>query len=544
MTLSLHSHPSFNGRKGPVVILVCDGVGIAPDVDSNAVSLAKTPHLDKLMQSKLYTELLAHGTAVGLPSDDDMGNSEVGHNALGAGRIFAQGAKLVNESIADRSIFSTDTWSQLIETGKNGTLHFLGLHSDGNIHAHTDHLYELLDQAAEEGVRNCAVHILLDGRDVPERSALPYIEATEARLASINDQYDANFRIASGGGRMRITMDRYEADWDMVKRGYDCHVHGIGPQFNSAAEAVTTMYEQSDKGDQYLERFIIAKNGKAVGQVKDGDAVAMFNFRGDRAMEISLAFERKNFEKFDRTAEGRAAPEVFYAGMLQYDGDEFIPEHYLVNPPKIDQTMGEYLCGSKVKSFAISETQKYGHVTYFWNGNKSGYFDQSLEEYIEIPSDNIPFDQAPAMKAREITERTIELIRSGEFQHGRLNLANGDMVGHTGNLEATIESMEVIDECIGRLIEVITEMKGVLLVTADHGNADIMFTEKDGIRTPKTSHTLSKVPFAIVDPNYNEEYELTPPTDAGLTHIAATTLNLLGFTAPENYQPSMLTFKT
>ena len=543
MNLKLNPHPSFSGRNGPVVVLVCDGVGIAPDIESNAVSQAKTPHLDRLMKSQHYTELLAHGTAVGLPSDDDMGNSEVGHNALGAGRIFAQGAKLVNESIADRSIFKTEVWKQLIETGRNATLHFLGLHSDGNIHAHTDHLYELLDQAAKEGVKDCAVHILLDGRDVPERSALPYIEATESKLSSINDQFNANFRIASGGGRMRITMDRYEADWDMVKRGYDCHVHGVGPQFSCAAEAVTTMYEQSDKGDQYLERFVIAENGQAIGTVNDGDAVAMFNFRGDRAMEISLAFERKNFEKFDRSANGRAAPEVFYAGMLQYDGDEFIPENYLVNPPQIDQTMGEYLCGTGVKSFAISETQKYGHVTYFWNGNKSGYFDKSLEEYIEIPSDNIPFDQAPAMKAREITEQTISLMKSGKFQHGRLNLANGDMVGHTGNLEATIESMEVVDECIGKLIAATEELNGVLIVTADHGNADIMYTEKDGIRTPKTSHTLNRVPFAIVDPSYAGEYQLVPSKDAGLTHIAATTLNLLGFAAPENYQTSMLSFK-
>ena len=543
MSLILEKHPTFSGRKGPVVILVCDGVGIAPADKSNAVSEANTPNLDTLMQSEHYTELLAHGTAVGLPSDEDMGNSEVGHNALGAGRIFAQGAKLVNESIADRSIFKTAAWADLIKTGKQGTLHFLGLHSDGNIHSHTDHLYELLDQAAEEGVRDCAVHILLDGRDVPQRSALPYIEATEARLATINKKYSANFRIASGGGRMRITMDRYEADWDMVKRGYDCHVHGVGPQFSSAAEAVQSMYESSEEGDQYLERFVIAENNSPIGLVKDGDAVAMFNFRGDRAMEISLAFERQNFEKFERNTESRKAPEVFYAGMLQYDGDELIPENYLVNPPKIDRTVGEYLCNSGIKSFAISETQKYGHVTYFWNGNRSGYFNESLEEYVEIPSDNIAFDEAPAMKAREITDRTIALMKNGDFSHGRLNIANGDMVGHTGNLEATIESMEVVDECIGKLIDAITELEGVLIVTADHGNADIMYTEKDGIKTPKTSHTLSKVPFAIVDPSFQKEYTLTPSADAGLTNIAATTLNLLGFEAPNDYQTSMLTFK-
>ena len=229
--------------------------------------------------------------------------------------------------------------------------------------------------------------------------------------------------------------------------------------------------------------------------------------------------------------------------MLQYDGDELIPNNYLVNPPAIDRTMGEYLCAQGVKSFAISETQKFGHVTFFWNGNRSGYIDQNLEKYVEIPSDNIEFNHAPAMKAREITDATIKLIESGEFQFGRLNIANGDMVGHTGDLAAAIEAMEVVDECVARLIEVIKAHNGILLYTADHGNADIMYTEKDGVRSPKTSHTLSPVPFAIYDPNYAGEYVLDPPTGAGLTHIAATTLNLLGFAAPQDYQPSLIRFR-
>lgn len=547
MNLSLNKHTTFSGRNGPVVILVCDGVGVAPQGPSNAVTEAKTPHLDALMQQALYTELLAHGTAVGLPSDDDMGNSEVGHNALGAGRIFAQGAKLVNESLADRSIFSTECWSNVISESQDNTLHFLGLHSDGNIHSHTDHLYQLMEQAAAEGIKNCCLHLLLDGRDVPERSALDYIAETEKRIAAINTKYDANFRIASGGGRMSITMDRYEADWSMVQRGWDCHVLGQARQFASATDAVNTLYSESDKGDQYLEAFVIADDGEAVGKINNGDAVVMFNFRGDRAMEISQAFEDDDFNHFDRGfgdgMSNNPAPKVFYAGMLQYDGDEFIPKNYLVNPPKIDQTMSEYLLGSGVHCFAISETQKYGHVTYFWNGNKSGYLDESMEEYIEIPSDNIPFNEAPAMKAREITDKTVELIESGKFSFGRLNLANGDMVGHTGDLAATIETIEVVDECIGKLITAIEKTGGVLMVTADHGNADIMYTEKNGQRTPKTSHTLSKVPFAIVDPSFAEEYQLTPPADAGLTHIAATAMNFLGFAAPDNYQPSLLTFK-
>lgn len=541
MSLHLEKHPSFNGRKGPVVVLVADGVGVAPAGPSNAVTQANTPTLDKLAQQSLYTELAAHGTAVGLPSDDDMGNSEVGHNALGAGRIFAQGAKLVNQAIDSGDVFNTDVWQSAIEHGKESTLHLLGLHSDGNIHAHTKHLYALMEKAAESGVKECCIHVLLDGRDVAARSALIYIEQTEELIASINDRYQSNFRIASGGGRMEITMDRYEADWPMVERGYNCHTHGVGTPFESAAEAVQSMYESSGKDDQYLPAFVIQKDGLPVGKMRDGDAVILFNFRGDRAIEISLAYEREDFDKFDRDQHG-PHPQLFYAGMLQYDGDDFIPNQYLVNPPNIDRTMGEFLCAMGDKSFAISETQKYGHVTYFWNGNSSGYIDEQLETYVEIPSDNIEFNEAPAMKAREITDETIRLIESGEFKFGRLNLANGDMVGHTGDLDAAIEAMEVVDECVARLLKVIHANDGILIYTADHGNADIMYTEKDGIRTPKTSHTLSPVPFAIVDPNYNNEYELTPPADAGLTHIAATVFNLMGYKAPSDYQPSLISF--
>ena len=542
MSLNLNKHSSFGGRKGPVVIVVADGVGVAPAGPSNAVTEANTPTLDKLAAQTLYTELAAHGTAVGLPSDDDMGNSEVGHNALGAGRIFAQGAKLVNQALDSGDVYDTDVWKSLIKHGSEKTLHLLGLHSDGNIHAHTKHLYELMKKAAEEGVRECCVHVLLDGRDVAARSALVYIEETEALISKINDEFNANFRIASGGGRMKITMDRYEADWEMVRRGYNCHTHGIGERFDNATDAVNAMYESTGQDDQNLPAFVIEKDGEPVGKMQDGDAAVLFNFRGDRAIEISLAYERDDFDKFDRNEHG-PHPKIFYAGMLQYDGDDFIPNQYLVNPPNIDRTMGEFLCNEGVKSFAISETQKFGHVTYFWNGNRSGYLDESLEKYIEIPSDNVEFNKAPAMKAREITQATIDLIESGEYQFGRINIANGDMVGHTGDMAAAVEAMEVVDECVAKLIESIEKHNGVLIYTADHGNADIMYTEKNGVRSPKTSHTLSPVPFAIVDPSYDGEYTLTPPSDAGLTHIAATTINLLGFDAPSDYQPSLLTFK-
>ena len=414
----------------------------------------------------------------------------------------------------------------------------LGLHSDGNVHSHNTHLYALMRRAVAEGVERIRLHLLHDGRDVDPRSALTYLEQTEAVIAELNAA-GADVAIGSGGGRMAITMDRYEADWAMVERGYWCHTHGEGRPFASARRAVETMYAESDDGDQYLDRFVVVDHeGDPVGAMTDGDAVVLFNFRGDRAVEISQAYEDPDFHHFDRGNH----PDLFFAGMLQYDGDLLVPTNHLVAPPSIDRTLGEYLCATGLKSFAVSETQKFGHVTFFWNGNRSGYIDEALETYIEIPSDNVEFNTAPQMKAREITEATIELLRSGEYAMGRINFANGDMVGHTGRLKATIDAMQVLDDCLDQLVQVIDEIGGVMIVTADHGNADIMYTEgTDGEITPKTSHTLSPVPFAIHDGSGTADYRLVDDLpDAGIANVAATTLNLMGLDAPADYEPSLV----
>ena len=522
------------------MLIVADGVGCAPAAPSNAVSTASTPTIDRLV-GRRSCELRAHGPAVGLPSNDDMGNSEVGHNALGAGRIFDQGAKLVNRALDDGSLYRSETWRHIVERGQTSTAHFVGLHSDGNVHAHNDHLYRLLERAATDGVRRARLHILLDGRDVAPRSALDYIAQTTQVLQKLNEHHNVDFAIASGGGRMTITMDRYGADWPMVERGYRAHTFGEGRPFRSASEAVETMYGETETGDQYLDAFVIVDDsGQPVGPIVDGDAVLCTNFRGDRAIEISQAYEGEDFDRFDRTGH----PEVFYAGMLQYDGDLLVPQHYLVDPPAIDRTISAYLCAEGVRSFAISETQKYGHVTYFWNGNRSGYIDEALETYIEIPSDNVEFNTTPGMKVQEITDRTIELLRSGQYRFGRLNFPNGDMVGHTGDLAAAIEAMAIQDRCVHQLVEVIDELGGVLVYTADHGNADVMYTDQDGTRTPKTSHTLSPVPFAIHDQGESGDYLIEAPDGAGLSNVAATLLNLLGYQAPEDYRPSLLRFTT
>ncbi len=551
MAQKLTKLAKFDGVKGPVLTIVMDGVGLAPDTVSNAVKGAYTPTLDMLMENYPMVSLKAHGTAVGLPSDDDMGNSEVGHNALGAGQVFAQGAKLVSQSIDSGKMFASSTWKEIVSNvlASNGTLHFIGLFSDGNVHSHIDHLKAMIVRAKDEGIKIVRIHTLIDGRDVGETSALDYILPFEDFLASLNgDSFDA--RIASGGGRMKITMDRYEADWSMVDRGWHTHVLGEGRQFASAAEAVEAYRAEYKVIDQDLPPFVIAKDGKPVGTIEDGDSVIFYNFRGDRSIEISKAFDASEgaFDKFDRVR----VPKVVYAGMLEYDGDLHIPHKYLVSPPEITNTMSEYLTLTGVSQLAISETQKYGHVTYFWNGNRSGKFSEELETYIEIPSDVVPFEQRPWMKCAEITDKLIECLESGKYQYLRVNFPNGDMVGHTGSLLATRCSMEALDLQLARILSVLDKVGGVALITADHGNADEMYemdkagnpkADKNGKYKAKTSHTLNPVPCIIYD-NVNKNAYTVKKDEGkfGLSNVAATMVNLLGYEAPEMWDESIIEF--
>ena len=538
------------GVEGPVLTIVMDGVGIAPDTAANAVSQAYTPTLDMIMAKYPCVKLKAHGTAVGLPTDDDMGNSEVGHNALGSGQVFAQGAKLVSESIANGKMFASSTWQNIVANVKNNesTLHFIGLFSDGNVHSHIDHLKAMIDQAKKENVKKVRLHILIDGRDVGETSALEYIVPFEEYLDTLRTP-DFDIMIASGGGRMVITMDRYEANWSMVELGWKTHVLGEGRQFCCAKKAVETYREEYKVIDQDLPPFVIAKDGVPVGTINDGDSVIFYNFRGDRAIEISKAFDDKEFTKFDRVR----YPNVVYAGMLEYDGDLHIPSNYLVNPPEITNTMGEYLADSGVSQLAISETQKYGHVTYFWNGNKSGKFNDELETYIEILSDVVPFEQRPWMKCAEITDKLIECLESGKYATLRVNFPNGDMVGHTGNILATRCSMEALDLQLKRILDVVDKLKGVALITADHGNADEMYEldkkgqpkqNKDGSYKAKTSHTLNPVPFIIYDNYYSDKYTVKADNgEFGLSNVAATCVNFLGYEAPKMWDASVVEVK-
>ncbi|MEC4749251.1 2,3-bisphosphoglycerate-independent phosphoglycerate mutase [Methylomicrobium sp. Wu6] len=544
--MKLEKSSRFSACPGPVVTIVLDGVGISPREDGDAVKTARTPTLDRLMATYPMTTLLAHGTAVGMPSDEDMGNSEVGHNAIGAGRVFAQGAKLVAESIATGHLWQGHAWHEVVAAAKHGgTLHFLGLFSDGNVHSHIDHLRAMLEQAKKEGVSKVRIHILLDGRDVGETSALDYVDPFETYLEQLRGP-GFDVQIASGGGRMTITMDRYEADWTMVQRGWDIHVQGKGRPFTSAHEAIVAYRDELSVIDQDLPGFVIVKDGEPVGPIEDGDAVVFFNFRGDRAIEISRAFTEEHFTPFARGP----LPKVTYAGMMQYDGDTHLPPRFLVQPPAIERTMGEYLAKNGISQYAISETQKFGHVTYFWNGNRSGKFDDALETYVEIPSDNVPFEQRPWMKCAEITDDLIKAVRSGKYRYLRVNYANGDMVGHTGNFDAAVTAMQGLDLQLARLIPAILAAQGTAIITADHGNADEMYEldkkgsvkrDAEGRTKAKTSHTLNPVPFVLISGAANPGYKLRQDVPApGLSNLAATVLNLLGFEAPQDYDPSLI----
>ena len=535
--LHLERLDNYRPFPGPLVLVIMDGIGIEKHDESDAVFLANTPVMNRLFREPLFTTLKAHGKAVGLPSDDDMGNSEVGHNALGAGRVFAQGARLVNEAIASGKIWDGPAWKSVMDQARaGGTVHFIGLLSDGNVHSHISQLMGMLDRCAKENVERVRVHILLDGRDVGERSAMNYVMPLEAKLAELSVG-GRDYRIASGGGRMVTTMDRYGANWQVVERGWKTHVLGEARPFSSAAEAIRTYYDEDRAStDQYLDSFVIVQDGAPVGTIEDGDAVIFFNFRGDRAIEISRAFDEDNFAEFDR----KRRPDVFYAGLMQYDGDAQIPKNFLVQPPAIDRTVSQFLCANGVTSFAVSETQKYGHVTYFWNGNNSGYVCEQLEKFVEITSDRVMFNERPWMKAAEIADAVLDAISSGKYKFIRLNFANGDMVGHTGDLAAVRIAVEAVDLCLARLLPAIQKAGGVCVLTADHGNADCMFTEKKGKREPMVAHTLNPVPFVVKDFSGTNKLTLETPAAPGLSNVAATLVNLLGFEKPEEYDQSLI----
>jgi 2,3-bisphosphoglycerate-independent phosphoglycerate mutase len=531
---------------GPVVLLILDGVGEGRGDAFDAVALARTPVLDALRAAGQARTLLAHGPAVGLLSDKDMGNSEVGHNILGAGRVFDQGATCIQKAFDSGAVWGDEWQGAVARLRDGGTLHLLGLLSDGNVHSHVSHLVRLMRRAREDGVTRLRVHALLDGRDVPDHSAEQYVEQLEEELSALREA-GLDAAIASGGGRMVTTMDRYEANWSVVEAGWRAHVKGAAAPFASTREAIDAARRDCPGiSDQYIPPFtVVDADGQPLGPVCDGDVVIVYNFRGDRAQEICRAFTQgPGFVHFDRGD----VPDVLLLGMVQYDGDLGIPEHFLVQPETLQGTVSERLVGAGVAQFACAETQKFGHVTYFWNGNRASKFDEVLETYMEIPSDRVPFDQRPWMKSAETADALIEALATGQFRFLRANFAGGDMVGHTGSLDAAVVALEAIDLAVGRVWHAVRRVRGCLLVTADHGNADEMVErdadgnpmQRDGAPRWKTSHSLNPVRFVVWEDGTRRFRLRDGLNAAGLANVAPTVLELLGFEAPADYEPSLI----
>lgn len=545
---------------GPVVLVVMDGVGLSTARSGNAVRQAHTEFLDRALLNYLNIPLRASGEAVGI-MPGQMGNSEVGHNALGSGQIIRQGIAQVEAAFATGDIWASKAWQGMLKWLKadntTHTLHFAGIFSDGGVHSDLKHLEQMIQRAYDEGVRRIRIHAVFDGRDVAPQSEPKYIDRIEKFCAKFKD---ADFRIASGAGRMVATADRYENDWGMVKLGWDMMVRGRAPrEFTSAQEAIRVLRrEQPGIQDQYLPAFVIVENVaagsaltsraararlsspdlgqgmQAIGPVRDGDAFIYYDFRADRAVEIATAFTQPEFFKFQR---GKL-PKIYFAGLTEYDADHHIPEHVLVPPIKITNPLNQFLGQQKITQLAVSETVKFGHITYYFNGNS--YKKAPRERQIEIPSDLQPFNTRPWMKSAEITDAVLENL--SKYQFVRINYPGGDMVGHFAELEPTIVAIEAIDLQLQRLAAKIDELGGMMLITADHGNAEELI-DKQGV--PRTAHTTNPVPCIFYDNTPNRKlYHQTNNSQPGLANVAATLATLLGLPDyPADWEPPLIEAK-
>ena len=546
----LQELPSFPGVKGPVVIIVIDGYGLPKSDVGSAIAAARKPTLERLFAGYPNIRLRAHGTAVGMPSDDDMGNSEVGHNAIGAGQVYSQGAALVANAIADGAIWQGDAWQQIVAGAKagRGVIHFIGLFSDGNVHSHIDHLKAMVAAGQGGGRQDACVSTPCSTAATcrkPARSTTSCrskpSSPKSAPMASMPASPPAAAAVHHHGPlRCQLEHGRAAAGTPMC-----C---GEGPQFPNATAAVDGLREQNPGIiDQDLPPFVIAEDGQPIGTIEDGDAVVFFNFRGDRAIEITRAFEEDQLRQvrprprpegdLRRHAAVRRRPQV--AGPLprRPAGDQRTPSANGSPRPASP-------------SSPVRETQKFGHVTYFWNGNRSGKF--AGETWQEVPSDVVPFEQRPWMKAAEITDAMIAALQSGQYRTLRCNYANGDMVGHTGNFAAATIAIEAVDLSLARLLQAVDAAGGVALITADHGNADEMYEidkktkeparNDDGSFKAKTAHTLNPVPLILYDNVSGGRLRLRQTETAGLSNIAATVANLLGLEKHAAWDDSLLAF--
>ncbi|MDE5670915.1 MAG: 2,3-bisphosphoglycerate-independent phosphoglycerate mutase [Eubacterium sp.] len=498
--------------KKPVVLCIMDGFGKNDSDYGNAISMAETPNLDKLMAECPMTYIGASGMDVGLP-DGQMGNSEVGHTNMGAGRVVYQPLTRITKAFADGEAYENPALCGAMENAKDKALHLIGLVSPGGVHSHTEHLYALLEMAKKNGVENVYVHALLDGRDVPPSSAVDYLEELEAKMKEIGVG-----KIASVMGRF-YAMDR-DNIWDRVEKAYAAIVYGEGIQADDAVKAVKESYDTIDEDGKHLtDEFVLPTVIGTDGRVKANDSVIFFNFRPDRAREITRTFVDADFTGFERK---NGFFPLNYVCMTQYDA-EMPNVEVAFGPEALTNTLGEYLSANGKTQLRIAETQKYAHVTFFFNGGEEKQYEG--EDRILVDSPKIStFDLMPEMSAPEVSEKLNEAVRSGKYDAVIVNFANCDMVGHTGIIPAAVKAVETVDDCVGSLVEAVKEMDGVLFVTADHGNADKMLDENG---EPFTAHTTNPVPFIIVN------YPCQVREGGKLCDIAPTMLKVMGLPQPK-----------
>ena len=499
--------------KKPIVLTIMDGFGFNEEKNGNAIESAATPRLDKIFKECPTTQIGASGMDVGLP-DGQMGNSEVGHTNIGAGRIVYQELTRITKSIADGDFFENEAFLKAVENCKikNSALHLMGLLSDGGVHSHINHLYGLVELAKKNGIDRVFIHALLDGRDVPPSSAADFIDTLNAKLAEL------------GCGKLATVMGRFygmdrDNRWERVGKAYAALVYGEGIETNDAAEAVRESYTKIDEeGKHITDEFVLPTVVANTERIKAGDSVIFFNFRPDRAREITRTFVDDDFAGFERKG-GR--PDVFYVCMTQYDAS--MPNvEVAFKPQTLNNTLGEFLANNGLTQLRIAETEKYAHVTFFFNGGREVMFEG--EDRILVNSPKVAtYDLQPEMSAVEVCDKVCEAIKSGKYDVVILNFANCDMVGHTGVFGAAVKAVETVDTCVGRVEDAVREMEGVMLLTADHGNADRM-VDTDG--SPFTAHTTNPVPFAVIGK------ECTLREGGKLCDISPTIIKLLNLPQP------------
>lgn len=500
--------------KKPVVLMILDGYGLNNNCDHNAVCEARTPVMDQLMSQCPYVKGNASGLAVGLP-DGQMGNSEVGHLNMGAGRIVYQELTRITKSISDGDFFTVPEFLQAVENCKknNSALHLWGLVSDGGVHSHIGHIYGLLELAKKNGLEKVFVHCFLDGRDTPPASGKGFVEALEAKMNELGVG-----KVASVSGRY-YAMDR-DNRWDRVSRAYDALTKGEGNQAQSATAGIQASYD-AEKNDEFVEPFVVTENGAPVAVVEDGDSVIFFNFRPDRARELTRAFCDDEFTGFER--EKRL--NLTYVCFTDYD--ETIKNKLVAfKKESIVNTFGQFLADHNMTQARIAETEKYAHVTFFFNGGVEE--PNKGEDRILVPSPKVAtYDLQPEMSAPVVCDKLVEAVTSGKYDVIIVNFANPDMVGHTGIEDAAIKAIETVDACVGRTVDAIKEMNGVMFICADHGNAEQLLDYETG--EPFTAHTTNPVPFILV----NADPACKLREGGCLADIAPTLIELLGMEQPK-----------